>query len=281
MILERVMKIIDCFGAKKLVENWKLKLNNPFIRELWEFIFSEPQRKSRVAEDAAMVKIICEARGGWNIQNGELEVQEKGKLMLFVYSNEVVSFDETVLVWCFATGACYNADAPSDQNVDPSTISDHQHFSKILLDYMSYLFAMEPAIISAVAGIGPQRILELSLSGPKLEDAVIDEMSHNNTSFEDAVKKSYEKLLSKLLPKFHDVMELTKESRALEKNKRWKIVAKVWVEMLSYAAINCRPDALVQQLRKGGQLITFVWLLMLHLGLGSRQFKNHAGIGGQ
>ena len=78
------------------------------------------------------------------------------------------------------------------------------------------------------------------------------------------------------LSMWYNAMMLAKEIRDLQENKRWKIVAQVWVEMLSFAAINCRPYTLVQQLTKGGELISFVWLLMFHLGLGSRQFKNQA-----
>ena len=66
---------------------------------------------------------------------------------------------------------------------------------------------------------------------------------------------------------------LAKKLRTLPEEKRWKTVAQIWVEMLSFAAINNRNEAYVQQLSKGGQLISFVWLLMLHMGLGIRQFQ--------
>lgn len=50
---------------------------------------------------------------------------------------------------------------------------------------------------------------------------------------------------------------------------KWKLISKVWVEMLSHAAINCKANDHCQQLSKGGQLITLVWLLMTHFGLGN------------
>ena len=53
-------------------------------------------------------------------------------------------------------------------------------------------------------------------------------------------------------------------------------MSKVWVELLSYAASHCRANAHAQQLSKGGELITFVWILMAHFGLGE-QFRIEAG----
>lgn len=73
--------------------------------------------------------------------------------------------------------------------------------------------------------------------------------------------------------------ELQEMGRSEGKNNRkWEIVSKVWVELLCYAASHCTANAHAQQLTKGGELITIVWLLMAHFGLGD-QFqisKGHA-----
>ncbi|PHT26254.1 hypothetical protein CQW23_34132 [Capsicum baccatum] len=50
---------------------------------------------------------------------------------------------------------------------------------------------------------------------------------------------------------------------------KWELISKVWVEMLSHAAINCKANNHCKQLSKGGQLVTLVWLLMTHFGLGT------------
>ncbi|KAI6707447.1 hypothetical protein NL676_010409 [Syzygium grande] len=57
---------------------------------------------------------------------------------------------------------------------------------------------------------------------------------------------------------------------------KWVIVSEVWVALLAYAAIHCRPYMHAQQLSPGGQLVTLVWLLMVHLGL-SEQFQIEGG----
>ena len=51
---------------------------------------------------------------------------------------------------------------------------------------------------------------------------------------------------------------------------RWDVMERMLVELMSimcYAAINCRPIIHAQQPSKGGELLTFTWLLMNHFGL--------------
>ncbi|CAL5386999.1 unnamed protein product [Camellia sinensis] len=56
-------------------------------------------------------------------------------------------------------------------------------------------------------------------------------------------------------------------SQLRNRGNRWEIIGEVWVEMLCHAARQCRGRYHAQQLRRGGELLTHVWLLMAHFGL--------------
>ena len=58
--------------------------------------------------------------------------------------------------------------------------------------------------------------------------------------------------------------------------KKWELICHVWVEMLSYAASHCQWNHHAQQLTQGGELLTYVWLLMAHLGI-TEQFQSLQG----
>ncbi|KAK7333528.1 hypothetical protein VNO80_30303 [Phaseolus coccineus] len=74
-----------------------------------------------------------------------------------------------------------------------------------------------------------------------------------------------------------DACKLTAVINGLRGINKWKLIAQVWVELLSYAAANCTPITHVQQLSKGGEFLSLVWLLMIHLGLAKQfQIKDHS-----
>ena len=62
-----------------------------------------------------------------------------------------------------------------------------------------------------------------------------------------------------------------------DKQQKWKIICEVWVEMLAYAASQCSGNCHAQQLRRGGEFLTHVWLLMAHFGL-TEQSRGHASV---
>ena len=69
---------------------------------------------------------------------------------------------------------------------------------------------------------------------------------------------------------------LAKELEKKLKEKKLKVMSQVWVEMLAYAASHCGATSHAQLLSRGGELISFVWLLMVHLGMAG-QFQTKAG----
>ena len=71
---------------------------------------------------------------------------------------------------------------------------------------------------------------------------------------------------------FFDGSLLAKQLKELKTDK-WMLMSRVWVELMSYAAINCRPIVHAQQPCRGGELLTFIWLLMNRQGFGTQFYE--------
>ncbi|KAM3691157.1 hypothetical protein ACB094_09G172900 [Castanea mollissima] len=183
-----------------------------------------------------------------------------------------------------ATQLCCKADKKDAIQDNGFEKKDYIQFSKLLSDYMVYLLVMRPTMMSAVAGIGQIRFRDTCAEAEKffsrrnLEKGQVTEACKNLLDVDTKVKPVHVKGdRSKSI--LFDACMLAKELKKLDQNNnddKWKIISKVWVEMLSYAATHCRPASHAQQVSKGGQLISFVWLLMAHFGLGE-QFQINEG----
>ncbi|KAL5543491.1 hypothetical protein UlMin_007275 [Ulmus minor] len=142
----------------------------------------------------------------------------------------------------------------------------------VLSDYMFYLSVMQPAMLSSVLGGNWYVVFQ-----DTCEEAQRYFQKHSISKNDF---KSFEKLI-KERPKFRpaavkgvgsksvffDACILAQQLRGLE--NKWELMDQVWMEMVGYAAINCRPIIHAQQPSKGGELFTFIWLLMYHFGLGT------------
>ena len=47
----------------------------------------------------------------------------------------------------------------------------------------------------------------------------------------------------------------------------WDVIEGVWVEMLCFSASKCRGYLHAKSLRTGGELLTYIWLLLSHMGM--------------
>ncbi|KAK1297325.1 hypothetical protein QJS10_CPB15g01375 [Acorus calamus] len=187
-----------------------------------------------------------------------------------------VEFDESVLLWHIATDLCYQHDedekAKAPAQMGGEVVHEEREISKALSEYMLYLLIFRPSMMTA--GIVQIRY------GDTVAEA---------TNFFRRAEKEQDKseacqmLLMVDCTSVHpidvkgdrsksvlfDACRIAQELLKLDmKAKKWKIMNAVWTEMLYYAASHCRGYNHAQRLSKGGELLTFVWLLMAHLGIG-------------
>ncbi|BBH00805.1 Protein of unknown function D [Prunus dulcis] len=272
------IKIIDLLGLKDLRDKMKYRHSTPLTRALWEFIFKELQSKSMLADDPETAKRIYSARGDWVLQDSDWNSTEHSTFLRYIVE---VDYDQSILLWHIATELCYEMEL-SDGDGD----GDRCKISKALSDYMLYLLVMQPTLTSSVAGIGQIRFRDTCAEakkffsrrklgsgrsgGDKQQLEACRRILEVNTEVEPvAVKGDRSKSV------LFDACILAKKLMDL-KEKKWELISKVWVELLSYTAGHCRANDHVQLLSKGGELVTFVWLLMAHFGIGE-QFQINEG----
>lgn len=270
-----IEKLLDLISLWEFFDDLKPGRREPYTEKLGKLIFDELKRKGSTEEDTELWLEICAARGEWALEHSETQ-QDCTNLLPFV---RIIDYDESLLLWHVATELCYNMDTEESNAFNPNRLN-----SKALSDYMLHLIIKQPDLMSAIAGFGEIRF---QYTCGELDNFLIENFSYGskmNVTKKDACRFLLEgepppgdrENISSVEPppgdreKISSVLSnarfLAKELQSIEEKDRWKIMSEVWVELLGYAAVHCRPSAHAQQLSKGGELVTLVWLLMAQLG---------------
>ncbi|AED95257.1 unnamed protein product [Arabidopsis thaliana] len=283
-----IKSFMEFFGIRAQLDEVIYTSSDRLTLDMWEHIFGEVKAKSRFADDSESAMRVSSARGDWTLRDiqGDPETEKKReKLLRYVME---MDYDQSLLVWHIATELLYQTKKGTKAN------HSAREFSKILSDYMMYLLMMQPTLMSAVVGIGKIRFRDTCEEAQRFFDRR-HIMGISAKKAPDA-KEASVAILSVAVPAkaepidvkgdrsksvLFDGAMLAKELKGLRKNKEddsemWKIMSQVWVELLSYAATKCGAIEHAAQLSKGGELISFVWLLMAHFGLGD-QFQINQG----
>lgn len=122
-------------------------------------------------------------------------------------------------------------------------------------NYMVYLLVVQPSM--------------LPLSG-SAEDTLAnfyEKMTKNSYSNEQDVLDTAYQLLENVL-EFGDEECLKEQEEPGPWRETLMEIRDMWMRLLIYVAGKCLGDLHAQQLGRGGELLTFVWLLMAHSGIG-------------
>ncbi|CAA2982889.1 Hypothetical predicted protein [Olea europaea subsp. europaea] len=276
--LERRLKlldeVVDYVGLKEIFE---FMTHRDFIsvgNDLKEFIFNELKAKADEAKDAISAREIHSSRGHMAV----LRYTSRESIVATVGEN--VEFNESVLKWHIATDLLY---------FESKEHNDKKKLCKQLSDYMLYLLFMQPSLMSAVSGIFQIRFQDTCEEAKEFVRRLKMTPDRSQPSDQTMEKRARAQLLELATPVkpveikgdrsksvLFDACMLAKDLKSVDDDKMWKMMSEVLVELLSYGASHCRGNAHAQQLTKGGELVTFVWLLMAHFGLGD-QFRIQAG----
>ncbi|CAK9159057.1 unnamed protein product [Ilex paraguariensis] len=253
-------KILKLACIHRTIETYLSGNSEDVPQYLKESIFKQLAGRSRRAPQFGVRKELCALRADQVLQQENCK-HELGWSFDF-------EFDHSILLWHLATDLCYFCDIESDGK-------DPRISSKLLSDYMMYILVKRPYMLPN--GIGQIRFQDTCA------EAMEFFQENKITIFnEDACQKLLK--VEIIIPPseikgdrsksvLFDACKLAKCLRSMEREKqwgkqqKWEIINQVWVEILSYAANQCRWNHHAQQLRRGGELLTHVWLLMAHLGI--------------
>ncbi|KAL3719153.1 hypothetical protein ACJRO7_004153 [Eucalyptus globulus] len=231
-----IEKLLDLISLWEFFDDMKPGRRVPFTEKLGELIFYELKRKRSTAEDMKHALEICAARGEWALDHSETK-QDCTNLLPFV---RTVDYDESLLLWHVATELCYNMDTEESTDFNTNCVN-----SKALSDYMLHLIIKQPDMMSAIVGLGEIRfqytcdevdkfLREISSIGSKMnitKKSVCGTLLAVSTGVHGHLLGT-EKISSVL----SNAGVLSRELQSIERKDRWKIMSKVWVELLGYAA---------------------------------------------
>ncbi|GMN53659.1 hypothetical protein TIFTF001_022792 [Ficus carica] len=292
-----LFKFAEYIHAKEFLDKIKImwfSTSEKVTENVEKFIFSELQLRAKEANSLRDAMEACGQRG----DSALLRLKRTPIYIKLKWSIAEYQYAESLLIWHLATEICCHEEKSEvkddgqrliskllsngkklatklyhPKKYKSTIIGPHerkgQRICKILSDYMFYLLVMQPTMLSPV--LGNWYIVFQDTSAEAQRYFAKHSIYSRSEAFKElgSVKPKYRPAAVKGVSSksvFFDACILAKQLQNLE--EKWKLMDQVWMELMSYAAINCRPIVHAQQPSKGGELLTFTWLLMNHLGLG-------------
>ncbi|CAM0874965.1 unnamed protein product [Alopecurus aequalis] len=135
-------------------------------------------------------------------------------------------------------------------NMDAKTLSTTMETCRKISNYMVYLLVVKPSMLP-LSGTAEDTLTGFHKKLSSKQD-VLDTAYH---VVEDKLEFGYEECL-----------------KEQEEPETWREtlveIQDMWMRLLLYVAGKCPVELHAQQLGRGGELLTFVWLLMAHYGIG-------------
>ncbi|CAO2149905.1 unnamed protein product [Urochloa humidicola] len=257
------------FRVKTAWDSWRYTNKIAVSDQLKRHVFEQLKSKANSTVDPKSYRKLGEHRGQWALQR-------KGLYQQLGWSVDC-EFDESILLWHIATDLCFYAADKDAIAGDPLPA-----MSREVSSYMLFLLVMRPFMMTA--SIGQIRFGDTCAEAKSFfrradevgdEAACAERLRAVDTSIADPRDVKGDRSKSVLFQACKLARQLLELEDATEA-KRWRLVASVWVEMLCYAAGKCGGGAHARQLSQGGELLTVVWLLMAHFGVGD-QYRVESG----
>ncbi|XP_071718355.1 uncharacterized protein [Rutidosis leptorrhynchoides] len=295
--------IYDTVGIGEYVDLIKYVKTKRYTDKLRDFIFDEIQNRSKAVHDNLHeAKYISSSLGDWVLRD------ERGWSHLSGYTRDC-DYGQRVILWHIVTDLCYYKEF--NKNPMSTDVNNNREIAKLLSDYMLYILIMKPNMITSITSTVQGNFLaalrdvkgifktertnqvnEVQQQTIKSGDTQVDtELLNECTKIFDKTDEYWNSKVpnidqqmavvpfisleqqTSVLPYSvilaNEVMKIDGQGNCSDK---WLILSKVWVDLLCYGAKHSQAKIQSEQVIKGGELITIIWLLMAHFGFGD-QFK--------
>ncbi|KAE7995489.1 hypothetical protein FH972_000273 [Carpinus fangiana] len=221
------------------------------------------QKENRRIELPVEVKkaIVLSLRtNGQRLSNGEASLHRNGVENEFSWACRLETQTHVIMVWHIATSLCEIA---AREEAQMQRESEHFIVATSLSKYCAYLVAFTPRLLP-------------------------DHAYTTETIFEQVVGEARDLLpgLKTLITRYQKMMTLgegdnvptekiMKRSAVLakhligieDKERRWKILADFWADMMLFVAPSDDATAHAEHLATGGEFVTHLWALLSHAGI--------------
>ncbi|XP_056166479.1 uncharacterized protein LOC115679546 [Syzygium oleosum] len=240
-----VRLVLDWFGKREIYSWHWLHSRQPMPSSLRALVLQKMAELEKKRDSRDFTE-----RGKWTLEiHG---VQEKQRLSRSIEAK----FAKSIIIWHIATEVLQSLEIEK---------SDACGGSKFLSEYMMYLLAQHPHMLSL-----PTANITLEYACctvmPFLRYRDYEEAMSTLSSMDGFVPLHVEPgAATRVHCGWHvllDVHELVADLRTM--GNKWELISSIWVEMLCYAVDKCPVYHHAKRLRRGGELITHLWLLLAH-----------------
>ncbi|KAM3694127.1 hypothetical protein ACB098_07G034500 [Castanea mollissima] len=204
------------------------------------------------------------------------------------WSVDKLGFDQSILIWHLATEICYfheyikpyeistivNSEGKREPQDERSAEGLMRQRCNYLSRYMLYLLVRRPNMLPI--GMGHIKFRDIYTEVGDFIEEHTGEPVKDEEKASDTLSKVKTKVMlavggrdrSRRGRSNYVIFHACRLASELDRGDgKWELIKNVWLEMLGHAASQCKGRLHAQQLRRGGELLTHVWLLMAHFGL--------------
>ncbi|CAD6256667.1 unnamed protein product [Miscanthus lutarioriparius] len=213
-------------------------------------------------------------RGQWTLSLSRevAGVQRTSIPSMVLMSSVSRPFDESVLVWHLATDFCFHL-----LQEDPSPSSAAARRCREMSNYMAYLLFVKPEMLMP----GARRNLFRDACGELMDVLEEDPPRTPRGRGKRGLAHRVIQLLKRdgdgdgvlgsaggsVVRQAWSVAEELMDSHKGNEEKMWTVIQGVWVEMLCFSGSRCKGYLHAKSLGTGGEYLTYVWLLLLYMGI--------------